>query len=89
VTAVPFLIGTWLSVRGAWQARGGEHGVLPLALLCSLFLANMSGDWVASKLLWFVLAYAFVSGRWQAVHGWPVPVQSRRWVMAMPSRVKG
>ncbi len=89
VAAIPFLMGAWLSVRGAWQARGGEHGVMPLALLCSVFLSNMSGDWVASKLLWFVLAYAFVSGTWRAVHGWPMPLQSRRWVMAPPSRVKG
>jgi O-antigen ligase len=89
VTALPFLVGAWLSVRGAWHARGGGHGVLPLALLCSLFLSNMSGDWVASKLLWFVLAYAFVSGTWRVAHGWPMPVQSRRWVMASPSRVKG
>ena len=65
VTALPFFIGAWLSVRGAWQARGGDHGVLPLALFCSLFLSNMSGSWGASKLLWLVLAYAFVSGRWR------------------------
>ncbi len=89
VTALPFLIGAWLSVRGAWQARGGEHGVLPLALLCSLFLSNMSGDWVASKLLWLVLAYGFVSGTWRAQMPRPRPVRSRRWVMTSPSRVGG
>ena len=26
----------------------------------------MSGDWIASKLLWLVLAYAFASGAWRA-----------------------
>jgi len=61
---LPFLLGVWLSVRNAWRARKGKHGVLPLALLATLFLANMSGDWVASKLLWLVLAYAVVSVRW-------------------------
>ena len=66
VAAVPFLIGAWLSVRGAWRARGGDHGVLPLALLCVLFLANMIGGWGASKLLWLVLAYAVASGQWRA-----------------------
>jgi O-antigen ligase len=66
VAAIPFLIGAWLSVRGAWRARGSEHGVLPLALLCVLFLANMSGGWGASKLLWLVLAYAVASGTWRA-----------------------
>ncbi len=89
VTAVPFLIGAWLSVRGAWQARGGQHGVVPLALFCSLFLANMSGDWGASKLLWLVLAYAFVSGRWHAALLQSIPVRSRRWAIALPSGARG
>jgi O-antigen ligase len=89
VTALPFLIGAWLSVRGAWRARGGQHGVLPLALFCSLFLANMSGDWAASKLLWLVLAYAFVSSKWRTAHHWPAPVRSQRWVMTFPSSVRG
>jgi O-antigen ligase len=64
VGALPFFLGVWSSVRNAWRARMGEHGVLPLALLGTLFIANMSGDWIASKLLWLVLAYAFVSVRW-------------------------
>ncbi|HWN19335.1 MAG TPA: O-antigen ligase family protein [Gemmatimonadales bacterium] len=85
VTAIPFFVGAWLSVRGAWQARSGEHGVLPLALCCSLFLANMSGEWGASKLLWLVLAYAFVSGKWHVALLRSVPIRSRRWVMALPS----
>jgi O-antigen ligase len=88
VAAIPFFIGAWLSVRGAWQARGGEHGVLPLALSCSLFLANMSGEWGASKLLWLVLAYAFVSGKWHAPLLRSVPMRARPWVMALPSGVR-
>jgi O-antigen ligase len=66
VGTLPFLMGAWLTVRSAWQARRGEHGVLPLALFASLFVANMSGDWIASKLLWVVLAYALASGAWRA-----------------------
>jgi O-antigen ligase len=66
VGALPFFFGVWLSVRNAWRARMGRHGVLPLALLGTLFITNMSGDWIASKLLWLVLAYAFVSVRWTA-----------------------
>jgi O-antigen ligase len=66
VGTVPFLVGAWLCVRGAWQARRGEHGVLPLALFASLLIANMSGDWIASKLVWLVFAYALASGRWRA-----------------------
>jgi O-antigen ligase len=64
--AVPFLLGAWLCVRSAWQARRGVHGVLPLALLCSVLISNMSGDWISSKLIWVVLAYALASGSWAA-----------------------
>lgn len=66
IGTAPFLVGAWLCVRGAWQARRGEHGVLPLALFASVLLANMSGDWIASKLVWLVLAYALASGSWPA-----------------------
>jgi O-antigen ligase len=66
VGTVLFLMGAWLCLRGAWQARRREHGVLPLALFASLLIANMSGDWIASKLVWLVLAYAFASGEWRA-----------------------
>jgi O-antigen ligase len=64
IGTLPFLVGGWLCVRHAWRARRGEHGVLPLALLGSVFLSNMSGDWIASKLIWIVLAFAFASARW-------------------------
>jgi O-antigen ligase len=65
VGTLPFLMGAWLCLRGAWQGRRGEHGVLPLALFTSLLIANMSGDWIASKLVWLVLAYALASGEWR------------------------
>jgi O-antigen ligase len=88
MTTMPFLIGAWLCVRGAWRARSGGHGVLPLALLCSLFLSNMSGDWGGSKLLWVMLAYALVSGTWSTGPRWPVPLRSRRWIMTAPYGVR-
>jgi hypothetical protein len=37
---------------------------MPLALCCSVFLSNMSGDWIASKLIWVVLAVATASLHW-------------------------
>ena len=86
VGAVPFLGGVWLSVRNAWRARRGEHGVLPLALLSTLFLANMSGDWLASKLLWLVLAYAYASSKWlRPAFSHPVPVKPIRRAASLPS----
>jgi O-antigen ligase len=79
VGTVPFLMGAWLCLRGAWQARRGDHGVLPLALFASLLIANMSGDWIASKLVWLVLAYAFASGEWRAPARLPTATpQARR-----------
>jgi O-antigen ligase len=65
VGTIPFLIGAWLCARAAWRSRRGPHGVLPLALFCSVLISNMSGDWIAAKLIWVVLAYAFASERWQ------------------------
>jgi O-antigen ligase len=67
VGALPFLIGGWLCARQAWRARSSSHGVLPLALLFSVFLSNMSGDWIASKLIWVVLAITYASGQWARV----------------------
>jgi len=72
VGALPFLMGAWLCVRAAWRARRGLHGVLPLALCCSVFLSNMSGDWIASKLIWLVLAFAYASAQWEPASV-PVP----------------
>ncbi|HEX7338117.1 MAG TPA: O-antigen ligase family protein [Gemmatimonadales bacterium] len=80
--AIPFLVGVGLAARSAWRARHGEHGVLPLALLATLLLANMSGDWLASKLLWFTLAYAFASGLWRAAPQPPSVRPSRRGILA-------
>jgi O-antigen ligase len=65
VGAIPFLVGAWLCARAAWRSRRGPHGVLPLALFGSVLISNMSGDWIAAKLIWIVLAYALASERWQ------------------------
>jgi O-antigen ligase len=81
IGTIPFLIAVWLCFRGAWRGRRGPHGVMPLALLCTLFVANMSGDWIASKLLWLALAYAFVSNRWPSPTLVRQEVAERPWVM--------
>jgi O-antigen ligase len=65
IGTIPFLLAGWLSIRAAWRSRRGPHGVLPLALFCSVLISNMSGDWIAAKLIWVVLAYALASERWQ------------------------
>lgn len=58
-----FGLGIALCVIAAWRARSGPEGVVPLALVVSVLTANMSGNWIASKLLWFAFAYAIVSAR--------------------------
>jgi O-antigen ligase len=63
VGTLAFCLGLWLAVLAGWRARRGPDGVLPLALCVSVLVANMSGNWMASKLLWFALAYAIASAR--------------------------
>jgi len=63
VGLIPFLLGQWLVWRAAWRARRGPAGILPLALLVTVLVANMSGNWLAAPLLWFVMAYALMSDR--------------------------
>jgi O-antigen ligase len=62
--AIPFLVGLSLCIRAAWRARVGPHGMLPLALVMGMLVANMSGNHLGSRLFWFVLAYAVASARW-------------------------
>ncbi len=61
--AFPFLLGTGLCVLGAWRARRrGPHGVLPLAMAAAVLAGNMSGNYIALKLFWLVLAYGAAAG---------------------------
>jgi O-antigen ligase len=67
---VPYLIALWLCLRAAWRARHGPEGSLPLALLTSVFLINMSITWHYRKMFWIILAYSvasesFLSKRWR------------------------
>ena len=41
--------------------------MLALALLAGVMLANMSGNWIASKLLWLVLTYGLASATYPLV----------------------
>ena len=65
VGLIPFMLGLWLPWRAAWRARRGPPGILPLALLVNVLMANMSGNWLAAPLLWFIMAYALASDRAQ------------------------
>ena len=54
-------IGIGFAVVNAWSARGGPHGILPLAMIVAVLTANMSGLYLFNKLHWLVMAYAMAS----------------------------
>lgn len=59
--AIPLFIGITLAVLSAWKARYGSQGILPLALIVAVLVANMSGLWLFNKLHWLVMAYALAA----------------------------
>ncbi|HZO89650.1 MAG TPA: O-antigen ligase family protein [Chthonomonadaceae bacterium] len=58
---IPFIIGVWLWLRAAWQARDGLYGALPLAMTITMLQMNMSGAWLYRKLFWLLIAFALAS----------------------------
>jgi O-antigen ligase len=59
--ATPFFAGLLLAVKASWEARVGREGALPMAILGSLLIMNLSGTWHVRKLFWLILAYALAS----------------------------
>jgi len=55
-------MGTGLCLWGAWQARRGLHGSLPVAMVVALLAANMSSNYIAFKLHWLVMAFGAAAG---------------------------
>jgi O-antigen ligase len=53
-----FVIGFGLCALAAWRARTGPAGVLPLAMFATLFVGNMSGNFLTFKVYWVMLAFA-------------------------------
>ena len=60
---IPFLIGLVLCLSSAWRARRSSRGVLQFAMLLAILTGTMSGTWIASKILWLVLAHGAAAGR--------------------------
>jgi O-antigen ligase len=58
VGSIPLFICLGTCVAAAWRARRGERGLLPLALVATMLMINISGDWSLSKLDWLMLCYA-------------------------------
>jgi O-antigen ligase len=59
--AIPYFTALWLCCWGAWRARHGWEGILPVAQMAALAVGNLSGNYIALKLQWVLLAYAFAS----------------------------
>jgi len=60
--AIPCLIGLGLCVQAAWIARVRNLGLLPLAWLITMIIANMSGVWLGTKSMWLALTVSLASG---------------------------
>ena len=60
--AIPFFACVWLCVRGAWRARALAQDILPLMVITTVLILNMSINWVASKQSWVFFALALASG---------------------------
>src|SRR5262245_64049002 len=59
--AVPLLSCVILCLLAAWRARRGSLGALPVVMVITVILINMSGNWIASKLDWLMMACALAS----------------------------
>jgi O-antigen ligase len=72
--AVPIFLSLVLCTWAAWRARAGVRGAMPLAMVVTVFVVNMSGNFLlVSKLDWVVLAYVAASGNLAQVRRirWP------------------
>ncbi len=85
---VPVVITVILCMLAAWRARRGPQGALPLVMVVTVILINMSGNWIASKLDWLMMAYALASASFTLVviNRPPVarPTSQRRTLPAPP-----
>jgi O-antigen ligase len=58
---VPLFTCVILCLLAAWRARRGSQGALPIVMVVTVILINMSGNWIASKLDWLMMACALAS----------------------------
>jgi O-antigen ligase len=61
--ALPFLLGVWLCLQAAWKARASAYGIIPLVLMITVLILNISVNWIQSKQDWLVFAFALASSR--------------------------
>jgi O-antigen ligase len=61
--AVPFILAMLLCLRAAWRARGGQYGILPLAVMTVFVIANLSLNQVVHKPFWMFMAFTLAAER--------------------------
>lgn len=76
--ALPLFFGIAFAVLSAWKTRHGPHGILPLAMIVAVLVANMSGLWLFNKLHWLMMAYALASVHYGVVSAYAVPIVLRQ-----------
>jgi len=59
--AIPYFLGIGLCVWAAWKARHGYEGSLPISMLVTLVMINMTLTWDNRKIFWIILAYGLAS----------------------------
>src|SRR5262249_25392627 len=60
---VPLYTCVILCLLAAWRARRGSWGALPIVMVITVILINMSGNWIASKLDWLMMACALACAK--------------------------
>ena len=64
IGSIPFFLGLGSCLFAAWKARDGLQGALPLSMLVTVFMINMSHTWDNKKIFWIILAYGLVSAKY-------------------------
>jgi O-antigen ligase len=59
--AIPFLAFFLLCLRSAWKGSRGIQGMVPLCMVVTVIVIELSGNWIAAKLDYLMLAYAVAS----------------------------
>ena len=77
VGAIPYFVGLLSCLLAAWRGRHGPQGILPLALLLTVLVNNMSTSWQTRKPHWLVLGYALAAVPWPAIRRLVIPAWAR------------
>ena len=58
IGTIPFMIAMWLCARAAWRGRVDQFGLVPFALIMTVFAFNMTHTGITQKVFWLFLGFA-------------------------------